>query len=321
MPPRRRKRVVDEDDSDGDTAYPSGLLSAVAEQDWESPKKVTKHTVRAPFKRREHHKRKQVEKRADKQATAFEIGPIDDWGPPDGFGEFGSPGPSDGVLDTPPLPTVLTSAPVFSEEDISSYGDAVEDFTSHFTCIEDRLFVVEGWDTQRKKCTVRLCFTHKSRHIAELSSQLGWYHLQYLWIDEELHTTCTCPQGINDLHCIHQAFFKSFETESLLRAMAPVSGREGMFTCDLAPMLRPLSFASRSPSSSHVSPPEISRYILFCNHVLRQEPVCITAQGTSNCLSPWLDPLVWDLEMLQGLFNSCVCSCSGGKAGIDGQYW
>lgn len=222
---------MSDDDSDAEKAsYPSSLLEGANDAEGDSPRKIARNLVRAPMKRRQTTKEAKKRQRSEGEKGADEL-PI--LGPDHGddvfgAGDSGNTGPFDEDHTWPTPLNPVGSAVVFSEEDVSIYGEAVEDFTSMFTCIEDRLFVVEGWDTQRRKCTVRFCPCTQYSDLSLTWLQLGWYHLQYLWIDNDLHTACTCPQGISDLHCIHQAFFKSFEAESLLRVTLPANDAKGL---------------------------------------------------------------------------------------------
>lgn len=172
MPPRRRKRAVSDEDSDCEAAYPTGLLDAVLDEECDSPKKITKPFVRGPLQRRQSKGRQgQKIKRGGGSKETPSPGPstAPEWDQLDGFGDLGGPGTADAdaFVEASPLDTVPTSVVVFTEEDISNYGEAVDDFTAHFTCIENRLFVVEGWDIQKRKCTVRLMFTRYCSNIAK----------------------------------------------------------------------------------------------------------------------------------------------------------
>ncbi|KAF6742531.1 hypothetical protein DFP72DRAFT_1105781, partial [Ephemerocybe angulata] len=165
-------------DSDLDSSYPQSLVDSAKKAAWDSPSKSSR-VYTQPLKRR-----------AKNGPTKARI-------PPQSPNHSGF-GPSPDLIS---IDTTSPGRPGFTDAQILQYTDAFESYTAGFIFIGNAIFVCEGWDVQRGQCTA------------------SWYHLQYLWgIDNSLRTVCTCPQGIEDNHCIHQVFFKTFEAEKVLHS-------------------------------------------------------------------------------------------------------
>ncbi|KAJ2935064.1 hypothetical protein H1R20_g1991, partial [Candolleomyces eurysporus] len=204
MSRKRSSKVLDLDDPVEAQSfdYPDSLVSSAKGNFDSSPTKATKRYVR-PLKRRPRAIPMERE-------TETETGGEEDWGHPttpapvvgpwEAFDDFGLASSSGTDLADDAAAVILgaNSAVGFSDNDVASYLDAVESFAAGFYQVGESIFAVEGWDTQRCQATA------------------GWYHLQHLIINSELHVACTCPQAVRNF-CIHQTFFKEYDVERLLQ--------------------------------------------------------------------------------------------------------
>ncbi|KAF6747734.1 hypothetical protein DFP72DRAFT_821346 [Ephemerocybe angulata] len=100
-------------------------------------------------------------------------------------------------IDVPP-PNAVTdttcSSPLnITKHQVQTFYDAMQASAVGFAFIEDKIFAVEGWNLARGKGTGI------------------WYHLEYLWLEEELAIACTCPAGLRDDYCIHKVVYKQYD--------------------------------------------------------------------------------------------------------------
>ncbi|KAJ2927241.1 hypothetical protein H1R20_g9852, partial [Candolleomyces eurysporus] len=197
MPPRQLER----DDLDLNYEYPVDLFEQAASGDtWISPTKAVKEYHR-PLKRRKASKRGPRTK-SDVLPT-LEAQSSQDLATDDvdaGIWDSMSMDP----ISSPAF--IQPSSPVSAERDpdanLADYIEAVETFGAGWYCINESLFVVQGWDARRTKPT----------NI--------WYHLQHLEIENEVHVACTCPRHSQHPSCIHEEFFNMYDVDSLLSMTA-----------------------------------------------------------------------------------------------------
>ncbi|KAH6917652.1 hypothetical protein BKA70DRAFT_1487785 [Coprinopsis sp. MPI-PUGE-AT-0042] len=195
--PRTRNRYKQAYNSDDESyTFPSELLDSAKQLEWDSPTK-RQRTILAP---RKVARRKELFRPSTVQETAPATpGHSDGCGRSDGggevdFGETSSPSAYK-LLQAPIAPHVSTDAL------LEHYLEAVEAQVAGFYHLESNLFVVQGWDHDRRQAT-----TH-------------WYHLEFRRLAplDELFVACTCPSATSQGNeCIHQAFFKSYEVEELV---------------------------------------------------------------------------------------------------------
>ncbi|KAG2006115.1 hypothetical protein CC2G_002460 [Coprinopsis cinerea AmutBmut pab1-1] len=183
---RRRRRILDDSD-DESTAndYPVALLDAAREEDWDSPTKNRRTVTIKPKPRQDIGRRKKQRVEEEVVRGNRELSEIVD-DPVSGNSEI-EPAHS-GSPDT---------QSEISEPDLDAFVDAINAHVAGFYHLERNLFVVQGWDIERKQTTDH------------------WHHLEYETLDGEILVACTCPSGMEDA-CVHQAFFKHFEIESLM---------------------------------------------------------------------------------------------------------
>ncbi|KAF5331969.1 hypothetical protein D9611_008841 [Ephemerocybe angulata] len=99
-------------------------------------------------------------------------------------------------IDVPPRNAVSdeTSSPLnITKHQVQTFYDAMQASAVGFAFIEDKIFAVEGWNLARGKGTGI------------------WYHLEYLWLEDELAIACTCPAGLRDDYCIHRVVYKQYD--------------------------------------------------------------------------------------------------------------
>ncbi|EAU92388.2 hypothetical protein CC1G_00607 [Coprinopsis cinerea okayama7 len=176
--PKRLLSAVDNDD-EAPISFPSELLNSIDDPEWHSPTKAQR-TMVAPVKPR---RRGALSQSRSKVQT-------NDNGGDDLTGS---------TAEWHQLPTRPRHDEV-SEAMLELFVDAIHSYTAGFYHLHERLFVVQGWDVRRNQA---------------LDS---WYHLEYLFISDAIHTVCTCPHGMEDeVLCIHRRFIESYDAGSLVQ--------------------------------------------------------------------------------------------------------
>ncbi|KAH6907859.1 hypothetical protein BKA70DRAFT_1223158 [Coprinopsis sp. MPI-PUGE-AT-0042] len=99
------------------------------------------------------------------------------------------------LTEASPTPCGTTDTSAFNH-----YVDAVNPYAAGFYHLECSLFVVQGWNSLR-------CQSTDFR-----------YHLEYLLIEGNIETACSCPDGISVMveKCYHRQFFEGYEVEGFL---------------------------------------------------------------------------------------------------------
>ncbi|KAJ2912523.1 hypothetical protein MD484_g7877, partial [Candolleomyces efflorescens] len=199
------RKVLDRDDLDTSHEYPFAVPEDNAEgATWVSPTKAVKE-YHQPLKR----KRRASGSPTPRSGTGKRavVGETDNLAPEETYSH--DVGPSD-LWDLSLMDHEAQTDQVASEEGgadaLANYLEAVETFGAGWYCINDSLFVVQGWDARRS----------------------NWYHLQHLEIEQEVVVACTCPRHTQDSTCVHSQFFNLYDVESLsaMTASSEAPGNE-----------------------------------------------------------------------------------------------
>ncbi|KAJ2928977.1 hypothetical protein H1R20_g8115, partial [Candolleomyces eurysporus] len=209
MGPKRESLPLDSGDVDTHFAYPEALIGTVHDGTWTSPTKSVKK-YHQPLKRRPKRRLDANQSRVGEQAA----------GSKHGLSSIPEGGDSWDQGDPEPSPADTTDVIDGESQQVAAYAEAVETGAAGFCRIGKDLFVCQGWDTHRIQPTN------------------SWHHLQYLVIGEKIGIACTCSRGTQNLSCIHQHFFHSYQIENLLLLKPsdlPLDPNAAIFFCQQVP--------------------------------------------------------------------------------------
>ncbi|KAJ2921312.1 hypothetical protein H1R20_g15781, partial [Candolleomyces eurysporus] len=211
MGPKKEPLPLDTGDTDTVFAYPDTLINAANDGTWVSPTKSVKR-YHQPVKRRQNTKS------GAKRVRTNGHGQGDD-GPSLSMVEGGAweemlvSVPWDQDPEPSPSATATATDVIIGESQVTAYAEAVDTGAAGFCRVGKDLFVCQGWDTHRIQPT-------------------------YLVIGEKFGVACTCPRGTQNLLCIHQEFFHSYELENLLSlkpSTLPQNPNAAIFFCQQVP--------------------------------------------------------------------------------------
>jgi hypothetical protein len=194
----KRQRVVDDPSDEKMHSFPTALL-VVPDHASTSPTKAAKKVTVA----RERNPRSKEQASRPKSKADQKV-----------FVDDGYEQHLDLVFPTDAdRETALSSRSTITDEDIAAFTDAVNAYTTGFYHLEQNLFVVQGYNTEKRLSLVSFMNILLSSLL--MIFQESWYHLQYIQINGSLETACTCPAAVDDL-CIHRHFFLRYEIRELL---------------------------------------------------------------------------------------------------------
>jgi hypothetical protein len=111
-----------------------------------------------------------------------------------------------------PPPTLETDVPQdLHRAGYSKYCENIQDEGGALYQIGPDLFVVNGWDPQKK--ISKVC---RLNHLPQPSTNCGqpsWHHLQRTTIGDSLVTVCQCLLSHPDETCVHQLFLLDYGEE------------------------------------------------------------------------------------------------------------
>jgi hypothetical protein len=114
------------------------------------------------------------------------------------------------------------------EPGYSEFCESIQEEGGAFYQIGADLFVVNGWDPQKKisKVLISLDLPHTMiQGRLTVATQSSWHHLQRTTIGNSLVTVCQCPLSRPDGACVHQQFLTDYGEELFPFDAAFTNGR------------------------------------------------------------------------------------------------
>jgi hypothetical protein len=113
-----------------------------------------------------------------------------------------------------PPPSSETDVPQdFHGAGYSEYCESIQDEGGALYQIAPDLFVVNGWDPQRKISKVGWLRHFSLHNCLIVDTQASWHHLQRTTIGDTLVTVCQCPLSRPEEACVHQQFLLDYGEE------------------------------------------------------------------------------------------------------------